>query len=118
MSFARISTNRFSAVLRTRCSGLSGVSLRTFASNSEATGKLLDILEKYRQEHYQQTIPSRFVKDILKYTDTNKDGLWSKSEFEEFLGTSLWLVLLACMDCRILLVTENSSLSTLNPFLR
>ena len=91
--------------------------MRTFASNSEATGKLLNILEKYRQEHYQQTIPSRFVKDILKYTDTNKDGLWSKSEFEEFLGTSLWL-LVWIVDSGVFLVTENSSLSTINQFIR
>ena len=34
---------------------------------------------------YSQTIPTRFVKTVLKYTDTNKDGMMQKSEFIKFL---------------------------------
>jgi hypothetical protein len=71
-----------------QCGSLPEASFRTFPANSQATEKLYDILEQYRQEHYRQTLPSRFVKEVLRYTDKNKDGLWSKLEFEEFLGTS------------------------------
>ena len=54
-------------------------------TNTAATDKLYDILNEYREQHYTQEIPSRFVKEILKYTDKNHDGWMEESEFVEFL---------------------------------
>lgn len=58
---------------------------RCLYPSSRATEKLYDILEEYRRQNYRQTLPSRFVKELLKYTDENKDGLWSQEEFKSFL---------------------------------
>eukprot|EP00980_Cylindrotheca_fusiformis_P006185 scaffold1323_cov113-Cylindrotheca_fusiformis.AAC.12 len=34
---------------------------------------------------YSQTVPSRFVKEVVKYADENKDGVIQQSEFQHFL---------------------------------
>ena len=60
-------------------------------TNTAATDKLYDILNEYREQHYTQEIPSRFVKEILKYTDKNHDGWMEESEFVEFLQHHLEL---------------------------
>lgn len=39
----------------------------------------------FHRQSYSREIPSRFVKDVLKFTDENNDGTMEYSEFKQFL---------------------------------
>ncbi|KAL3941380.1 MAG: hypothetical protein SGBAC_004265 [Bacillariaceae sp.] len=53
--------------------------------NTPAVEKMYDILQEYRAKNYSRELPSRFVKEVLKQTDKNKDGSMEYSEFKDFL---------------------------------
>lgn len=50
-----------------------------------AREKLRAVLEDYRKENYAQTMPSRFVKNILDAADENGDGVITESEVRHLL---------------------------------
>ena len=55
------------------------------ANLSPARRKLFDILNSYRTENYAQSLPSRFLKDIIKAVDANGDGVITKAEYFQLL---------------------------------
>eukprot|EP00978_Attheya_sp_CCMP212_P001266 scaffold2617_cov42-Attheya_sp.AAC.3 len=48
--------------------------------------KLFTVLNEYRKTNYTQTLPSRFLKEVLAATDSNKDGLITVEELEQLLN--------------------------------
>ena len=54
-------------------------------SNSPAFTKLRDILEKYRKANYNQTLPTRYAKELLAAVDKNNDGNLTKEEICQVL---------------------------------
>jgi len=65
---------------------LSSTSLRFYTvSRVTSRSKLGQILEDYRSENYRQETPTRFIKDILKAADENKDGYLERHEVAHLL---------------------------------
>ncbi|CAJ1930791.1 unnamed protein product [Cylindrotheca closterium] len=54
-------------------------------NTTPAVDKMYDILQEYRAKNYSRELSSRFVKELLKHTDENKDGNMEYSEFKQFL---------------------------------
>jgi hypothetical protein len=59
--------------------------LSTSPTDDELRIKFAQVLRSYRKENYGQSLFSRFLKDLVKYSDENKDGLLSLEEVKATL---------------------------------
>ncbi|GMH81601.1 hypothetical protein TrVE_jg12551 [Triparma verrucosa] len=53
------------------------------AGGSSAVDKLVEIFEEYRAANYNQTLPSRYAKEVVRAADKDGDGVLTKEEISE-----------------------------------
>eukprot|EP00594_Rhizosolenia_setigera_P011171 CAMPEP_0178972082 /NCGR_PEP_ID=MMETSP0789-20121207/20764_1 /TAXON_ID=3005 /ORGANISM="Rhizosolenia setigera, Strain CCMP 1694" /LENGTH=120 /DNA_ID=CAMNT_0020659387 /DNA_START=1 /DNA_END=363 /DNA_ORIENTATION=+ len=55
-------------------------------SSSPAVQRLKFILQEYKEKNYTQELPTRFIKDIVKTVDPDKDGFVSLENMQKLIG--------------------------------